>query len=235
MIESSFHFTLAALSNRVVSVFSISLPYCPSNYMHPFISSHLGEEKTLYEDCEGHFLTDPGSVRLHLTDIVEYFGDCLPQKALLFLNSDVTDESVSHLVSEVITLTHVSIMSSIIASTCWNGEDDDLLPEVTDEDHIPVAIPTELEISVSILKAQSEDEELYHSTRELFDNFDPTKIRTISGPTSNSYTSRALKESVRIGYEHQGLEILKPSRIYDECEFGPGSDDEGCVPQGTRN
>ena len=68
----------------------------------------VGEEKTLYEECEGNFLTDPGSVRLYLTDIVDFFSDCLPLKAMLFLNSDVTDDSVSHLVSEVITMTPLS-------------------------------------------------------------------------------------------------------------------------------
>lgn len=194
----------------------------------------LGDEKTLYEDCEGCFLTDPGSVRLYLTDIVEFFGDCLPLKAMLFLNSDVTDDSVSHLVSEVITLTHISVMTSIIATTCWNEDDSSAtIPDVDDEDEVPIAIPIELEISVKILEAQSEDERLYHSTKELFDNFDPCKIRTISGPSSTAHASRALKRSVRVGYEHQGLEILRPSKVYDECEFGPNSDDaqEG-GPQG---
>lgn len=32
-------------------------------------------EKTLHEDCEGHFLTAPGSVQLQLTDIIDFFGD----------------------------------------------------------------------------------------------------------------------------------------------------------------
>ena len=197
---------------------------------------NTGEEKTLYEDCEGNFLTDPGSVRLYLTDIVEFFGDCLPLKAMLFLNSDVTEDSVLHLVSEVISLTHISVMTSIIATTCWNGEhNSDVIPEVSGEDQIPVAIPIELEISVSILEAQSEDEELYYNTKELFDNFDPSKIRNISGPSTTANANRTLKKSVRTGYEYKGLEILKPSRIYDECDFGPDSNKEALedVPQGV--
>lgn len=181
----------------------------------------VGEEKTLYEECEGNFLTDPGSVRLYLTDIVDFFSDCLPLKAMLFLNSDVTDDSVSHLVSEVITMTHISVATSIIATTCWNEEGGDQIPDLDDEDHIPIGIPIELEIAVTLLRAQSEDEKLCYNTRELFDNFDPSKIKDISGASTTTRGSRPLKKSVRVGYEYRGLEILKPSRVYDECEFGP--------------
>ena len=143
---------------------------------------------------------------------------------MLFLNSDVTDDSVSHLISEVITLTHVSIVTSIIATTCFNEDGaDEHLSKLNDENDIPVAIPIELEISIHILKAQSDQEDLHHCTKELFDNFDPTKIRNISGPNSSRNTGCTFRQPTRAGYEHRGLEILKPTRIYDVCENGQNS------------
>ena len=194
--------------------------------VNTFCVNIVDEEKTLYEECEGNFLTDPSSVRLYLTDIVEHFSDCLPFKAMVFLNSDVTDESVSHLASEIVSLTHVSVVTSIIATTCLNEDaPDQQISELDYENDTPIAIPIELEISVHVLRDQSEEERLYQCTRELFDNFDPTKIRNISGPSHCTH-SGSLRQSVRAGYELRGLEILKPTRIYDVGDYAQGDDGE---------
>ena len=177
----------------------------------------IGKEKTLYEDCEGHFLTDPGSVQLYLTDIVEFFKDCLPLKAMLFLDSGTisSDDKILQLASEVITLRHIEVESSIIATTCWN--------DIESEHLVPIAIPVELQITISGLGDQSEDETLYQNTRYLFDNFDPSEVQSISSSESSS-TYMSLKQSVRTGYEYQGLEIFRPCKIYsEECGFRSNS------------
>ena len=185
-----------------------------------YFACMIGKEKTLYEDCEGHFLTDPGSVQLYLTDIVEFFKDCLPLKAMLFPdNSGISsDDKISQLASEVITLKHIEVESSIIATTCWNESD-----SIESEHLVPISIPVELQITVAVLGDKSEDETLYQNTRYLFDNFDPSEVQAMSSSDSSSiYIS--LKQPVRTGYEYQGLEILRPSKVYSEgCGFRSNS------------
>ena len=165
----------------------------------------------MYDDCKGCFLTDPGSVRLYLTDINEFFKDHLPQKAMIFLNSDVTDDSISHLVSEIITLTHMSIESSLIA-TCWDGESESLSTTDNDENESLISIPINLDIVVDVINDDDSDyEDLYDNTMELFDNFNPLKVRTLSSATSShSVSSAPVHKAIRAGYEFRGLEIQRP-------------------------
>ena len=123
----------------------------------------IGEEKTLHEDCEGHFLTAPRSVQLQLTDIINFFGDYLPLKAMLFLDTDVTssrcNEKVSHLELEVITVMSIGVESSIIATTCWNREEKNyIIPDIDNDIHIPIAIPTDLKIYVTVFGDKLEED-----------------------------------------------------------------------------
>lgn len=165
----------------------------------------------MYKDCDGHFSTAPGGIPLFLTDIVEYFKDSLPLNAILFLHSDSCNERIAHLASKVVTLTQVSIESSVIATTCFDGNDISL---DIDEDAVPVAIPTDLNITITVLQEQSESNSLYEDTRHLYDNFLWPKVQTVSSDCNNDYM--ALKQSVREGYEYQSLEIVKPCKVYSE-------------------
>lgn len=188
---------------------------------------YTGEEKTLYRQCEGHFLTDPGSVRLYLPEIAEFFRESLPLEAKLFLNSDVTDDSISHLVSEVVTMTHVSIESSIIATTCWNDESKpNVLEEIGDENKscMPIAIPMDLKIEISVIESQpGNNEDLYQTTRQLFEGFHLSRIKDMkrestctSDPTK--MLQRKLNRSIRKGHERQGVVIEKPSKVYKKSK-----------------
>ena len=168
----------------------------------------------LYGDCEGYFHTDPESVSLYLNDIVEFFGNSLPLEVMLFISSDVpeSDNNISHLISEVLYLTHVSIESSIIATTCWNdGNNQDELPGLEDEGQIPVAIPIELEIEVCVLKDESDYESLYDNTMELYDNFDPSKVIDMGGASASRCR---VDTAIREGYKAHGLEITRPSKTH---------------------
>ena len=141
---------------------------------------------------------------------------------MLIISSDILelDDSISHLISEVLYLTHVSIESSIIATTCWNdGNNQDELSGLEDEGQIPVAIPIELAIKVSVLKDESDYESLYDNTMELYDNFDPSKVIDMGGASA----SRRLDTAVREGYKAHGLEITKPSKFHS------------CVKDTTKN
>ena len=179
-----------------------------------------GEEKSLYRECEGHFLSDPGSVRLYLPEIAEFFGKSLPLDAKMFLNCDVTDDSLSHLVSDVVTMTYVGMESSVVATSCW-VDDQNSLSEIKDDDGqcLPVAIPTDLSIDVSVIESQpAKSEELYHTTRKLFENFQSARIKNMKQATYPSdpvqMLQHKLNRSIREGYEGQGVSIEKPTKVY---------------------
>ena len=185
----------------------------------------IGGEKTLYRDCTGHFLTDPGSVRLYIPEIVEFFEKSFPLVAKVFLNSDVSDDSISRLVSDIVTIMHSSIESSIIATTCWNDESNQsLLVKVENDNNqcMPLAIPTDLNITVSIIGSQTEsNEELYKMTRQLFEDFQTEKIKNTDVVPVASCVKISTKTlhgklncSVREGHERQGVEIEKPRKVY---------------------
>ena len=166
-------------------------------------------------------MTDPASVRLYLTDIAELFRDKLPLKAILFPDSNMSEESLEHLASEVVSLNQMKVETSIIATTCVSGScHDQRFSEREDEEEaIPVAIPADLKISLAVLDDQMEDEELYADTRDLYSNFNPYNVQSMA-PLSNSDSMSSvymsLKELVRSGYEYQGLEIVRPAKIYSD-------------------
>ena len=174
----------------------------------------------MYRDCTGCFLTDPGSVRLYIPEIVEFFGKSFPLLVKVFLNSDVSD-SISNLVSDVVTISHSSIESSIVASTCWSDESSPNSLEKNENDNnwcMPFAIPTDLNITVSIIGSQSEsNKELYQMTRQLIEDFQTAKIKDMP-VVSSCVTSptkmwrEKIRSSVREGHERR-VEIKK-TRVY---------------------
>ena len=183
----------------------------------------VDKQKILYEDCGGCFLTDPSCVQLYATDIIEHLKDNLPLKATLFLDdSGESDSTLSDLTSEVVTLKHTDVESFIIATTCW--EENDAIPDIdTDcDDLVPVTIPTNLKITVTMLEDQSENESLYEDTKQLYETFDPSRVYAMSS-SDNSDEYTALKYSVRSGHEYQSLDIIKPSKIYSESSCSPSS------------
>ena len=138
-------------------------------------------------------------------------------KATLFLDSGELDGPLPNLTSEVVTLKHTDVESFIIATTCW--DENDAIPDV-DNDHgdlVPIAIPTNLKISITLLGDQSEDESLNEDTRQIYETFDPSKVYSVT-PSDSSEIYTALKYSVRSGHEYQGLDIIKPNKIYSELE-----------------
>ena len=192
----------------------ITLMICRLNTHAVCDHMHTGEEKLLYRQCEGHFLTDPGSVRLYLPEIAEFFHESLPIVAKLFINSDVTDDSVSSFASEVVKMTHIGVESAIIA-TSWNAEETGESEQTT-----PIAIPIDLNIEVSLIELQpGNNEDLYQMTRQLFEGFHSSVIKDMKQAatyTSNSakMLQRKLKGSIRKGHERQGVEVEKPTKAY---------------------
>ena len=174
----------------------------------------------LYEDCKGHFLTNPGSMRLFLSDIVEHLKESLPLEAVLFLDYNTYDDKIAQLESEVITLNQVNVETSIVATSCLNETED--IPDIDDDNTTPVAIPIDLKISLSINGDDFEDEVLYEDTRQLYNNFHLSHVKTMS--SSENYME--LRESTRSDYDYQALEVIRPSKVFSEVGFAhPPSND----------
>ena len=175
--------------------------------------THVNMYTCLQEDCEGHFTTNPNSIKLYLPEILEHFGNDFPLEAMLYIRPETSDDLPLHLTSDIITLTHTEIESSIIASTCWEYEKQ----ELSEEDRALVAIPTNLDIEVTFLGKESEDEQLYESTKSYFEKFSHLKITSMknsggmhrgAGPAQ-----KKLYKVVREGFESSGTEIRMPYRI----------------------
>ena len=82
---------------------------------------------------------------------------------MLFVDSDMTslecENKVSHLESEVVTLMGVSVESSMIATTCWNREEKNyVIPDIDYKVHIPIAIPIDLKISITVYGDKLEED-----------------------------------------------------------------------------
>ena len=176
----------------------------------------MKEEKTLHEDCAGHFTTDPYRVRLYPPEILAHFSDLLPLKSMLFISAETSEELPIHLTSDIVTLTHTVTEISLIATTCWEGG---IAP--TDEDRVPVDIPIDLDIEVVIIPVEG-NEQLFKDTRNLYEGFDPSKVLTWKdAKDADKFTAQtSLNRVVRSGHEKEGLELQKPEKVYDVPKIG---------------
>ena len=79
----------------------------------------------------------------------------MPLKAALFLNFDIIEErseKITHLDSEVVTLERVKTEPSLVATTCWDGEEGTKVSPNPECDHVPLTLPVDLKISVTLFK-----------------------------------------------------------------------------------
>lgn len=109
----------------------------------------------------------------------------------------------------MVTLTHSSIETSLIATTVWDAS---YTP--TTEDKVPVDIPVDLDIEVTVLPSNgsTSEDQLCSDTKNLYEQFDPANIKT-----AHSRSASQFYKVVRADHEREGLELQKPERIYDVC------------------
>ncbi|XP_064395371.1 uncharacterized protein LOC135342551 isoform X2 [Halichondria panicea] len=177
------------------------------------------QEKTLYDECEGNFTTTPVALQMFLPELLEYLTDSLPLQAMLYVTNETQAESEFplDLTTEMITLTHTSIETSIVATTYWGDDETGL----TEEDFMPLAIPLELEIEITVLKDESEAEDLYSNTTTLLNTFDPLKVKDMADARTDQMAQTRFYKNVRKGYETSGMQLEKPTRIYDAVGPSP--------------
>ena len=60
---------------------------------------------------------------MHLIEIIEVFSEGLPLDAMLYPPDDEEmDDLPPHLITDKVTITHTSIESAVIATTCWDDD-----------------------------------------------------------------------------------------------------------------
>ena len=182
------------------------------------------EDKTLSRTCTGQFTTTPYSTRLHLPEIMKFINNPLQLKARMFWDCDTAEDLPSHLISDLVTISDQTTESSLIATQCDPGENtDDVITSVPDESQLKEVadIPLDLDIEVVVIsQPESETEKLYMDTREIYQTFDPSKVKTYKVPQDTPTGEMCVAQSqlytaVREGYETEGLDLEMPAMAYD--------------------
>ena len=160
-------------------------------------------------------MTGPTGVALPPTDILQFFSHTLPHRAMVVVNADVTDESILHLESQIVTMYGTSTEYSVIATQL--APNSSRLSGINIEDSpIAISIPNDLKIKVAAVENQPDDEELFRKTRDLFESLDLTKVKDLRRPACSSAHSAQLHFYEEIGCEGRRPSIVfkKPERVY---------------------
>ena len=91
-----------------------------------------------------------------------------------------------------------------------------ILPVPSEDDTLPVSIPIEMEIEVTVMYVDEDD--LYQTTKMFLNNFDLSRIKdmkeaTKSGQTMARQNSKICKR-VRQGYEYRGMDFTMSDKVY---------------------
>ena len=166
-----------------------------------------GLEKTLGEGVRGEFSTKPREVCLYLPELLKHVQDLFPHKAVLY---GVASQSgvEAKLSASVVTLTHSSIETSLVATSA-NGPGS--------EDSRLVNIPVDLDILVRVVNSDEVEssKKLHDDTRYIYSHFDPTRLNHYvkSSVDSAHDTQSLLYTTVRWGHDTKGVELVQPASI----------------------
>ena len=164
-------------------------------------SMNFNTTKKLPCECKGRFTTKPERVSMYLLEINNHVPKPFPCKAVF---SNVDNTFVRHLASRVVTLLKQGIETTLVASN------KSLLDECQGFIDIPVDLPG---VTVSIAESKHEErQDLYHTTRQLVDQFDPSIIKSFGRTPSNH---DLMCKTARKGYERVGVDFDMSSDIYE--------------------
>lgn len=170
-----------------------------------------GTEKTLSENCIGHFSTKPREVTMFLSEILQYLPELLPHKAIMYGSETTYQNSGSQLPTATVIIQHSSIETSLVATSAL----------VQNRKNSLIDIPLDMDILVKVIEfPESELQQLQEESSYLYDHFNPCSVQSyISKASSQSTheTQSLLYMSVRTNEEYSGVEISAPKleRIYD--------------------
>lgn len=162
-------------------------------------------------------MTEPTGVGLSPSDILQHFHHILPHRAVIIINSDVMEESILHLESQVVTLYGTTTEYSIIATAVETND------HYTNKQETPmvVSIPNDLKIKVAAVEDQPDDDELFQNTRDIFETFDLSTVKDLRRPYSSSMQMAQLHfyEEIGRGLRTQSIvELKKPERVYAQLK-----------------
>ena len=166
-------------------------------------------EKTLSENCIGHFSTKPRDVCMYLPDIVKHAPDVFPCRAVLFANKETSNNHVpSVLSSSAVTLMHHSIETSLVVTSA--------LEEDTENSKM-LDIPIDLNIQVRVATVTEVDaQKLARNTAYLYNHFNPSNMRSYFRSAQNrrmEETQNLLYRTIRLDHRQRGIKITRPSSI----------------------
>ena len=164
--------------------------------------------KRLSESCHGEFSTDPESLKLYLAEFTTYFS--LPQIAVPFINY-VEHRDLPLAESDIVTIVRVETEKTVLATPLLDEKDSETYgvgkPVTFD---IPISLDV---LEVQIVEESDDYEKLYADTREMMENFDPTKkenqIRV--GEAESIYYC-----DVRDDQRTAGIELIAKESIYQD-------------------
>ena len=172
------------------------------------------EKKSLPVHCAGLFSTKPSDIRLYLPQLLN-IPDMFPAKAKLFFNDIIMEDSLEDLPVGVITLTHSSIETSLVA-TMYSDESEEDEEEEEEEDEV-LDIPVMLDVDVKIEQLYpNKKAELLERTRSLFENFDPTKAKIFRPAISSGLfaVQTLFFHAARQDHKKEGIQVETPLNAF---------------------
>lgn len=177
-------------------------------------------EKSLPENCIGHFSTKPREVCLFLPEIVKYLATQFPFKAVMFGNSQSTRHLPTKLSTSVVTVMHHSIETSLVATSAL---------EANPESARLLDIPIDLDILLRVVdSSESDSKKLHDDTSYFYYNFSPARlcpyINVNKAFTRNAHETQSLfYKTIRSGQEYRGVELKRPLSMAVSGEVSPSS------------
>ena len=181
-------------------------------------------EKTLPEDCCGHFTISPNRLLLHLPDLMEHVPNLFPSESIIYCNPQ-NERKLKDLppgfLSRSVTLCKCIKETSLVASSArvnerikepgGNPEREDLIDIPVDDEAL------QIEVTVIDSSDSQDTEKLYEDTRFIYERFDPSALKSFkdTGSEETYVTQSLFYEAIRPGCEKVGVELEEPSAIYE--------------------
>lgn len=169
-------------------------------------------DKQLSEKCSGHFSTRPEDVKLEVSVLLQH-SICLPHKALLFANDDMSSSLPPSMTESPILLERIKGETSVIATS---SDEDDL-------ESIPLLdISSDVSMQIEVIPLSEEGKSsLIEKTNVVHETYDSSRLQPIMNkPCSRTFDLQTLlyKKTVA-GQEMDGIHLVWPTVMHPQSIF----------------
>ena len=169
--------------------------------------------KTLPAECCAQFTTNPGHLRLQLTDLMEVAPDFFPFQAVIYLEKRFTSSlrdfpsTLLHPESYV-TLTEMKTQQTVVASVANDLSISSLAPPLLD---IPVR-GSLANLQIEILSSSQNNDVLNSEARRVYEELDISSLQSLEdSATDRAYSTQCLFHTIlQKGAEKAGMMIVSP-------------------------